>query len=104
MSNIKIVRLATGEELICEVTHLKHTPQTDGAAYILKDVAILIPTQQNSLGLAPFMAYSDASKGMEIDPKFVMFVVDPVQDLKNQYQQMFSKIMTPESSDKKLII
>ena len=94
MSDIKIVRLATGEELLCEVSG-------GPDHYNLKDVAILIPTQQNSLGLAPFMAYSDAPKGMSIASNFIMFIVDPVQDLKNQYQTMFSKVVT---QDKKIII
>jgi hypothetical protein len=90
MSDIKIVRLSTGEELIATV-------KTDGDTHNLKDVAILIPTQQNSLGLAPFMAYSDAAKGMNVNDQFVMFIVDPVQDLKAQYQQMFNKVLTPDS-------
>lgn len=88
MSEIKIVRISTGEELICEVSG-------GPDHYTLKDVAILIPTQQNSLGLAPFMAYSDAPKGMSIPGNFVMFMVDPVEDLKAQYQTMFGKIATP---------
>jgi hypothetical protein len=94
MSDIKIARLSTGEELLATV---KET--TTG--YNFSDVAILIPTQQNSLGLAPFMAYSEAAKGMDIDKSFVMFMVDPVNDLKNQYQSMFNKVVTP---DKKIII
>jgi len=98
MSYIKIVRLATGEELICE---LSGGPDFCQANFTLKDVAILIPTQENSLGLAPFMAYSEAPKGMTIASNFVMFVVDPVDGLKKQYQQMFSKVITP---DKKIII
>ena len=96
MANIKIVRISTGEELIADVK------ESDGKI-ILTDVAILIPTQQNQLGLAPFMAYSDASKGFDINTSMVMFMVDPVQDLQNQYQQMFSKIVTP-SNDKKIIM
>jgi len=96
MANIKIVRISTGEELIADVK------EADGKI-ILTDVAILIPTQQNQLGLAPFMAYSDASKGFDINTSMVMFMVDPVQDLQNQYQQMFSKIVTP-SNEKKIIM
>ena len=91
MADIKIVRLATGEELICEVSG---GPEH----YTLKDVAILIPTQQNSLGLAPFMAYSDAPHGMTVGGQFVMFMVDPVEGLLKQYQTMFSKVITPKSS------
>ena len=95
MSDIKIVRISTGEELLCTVDSSNKDHLT------LSDVAILIPTQANSLGLAPFMAYSDAKDGMEIPRSYVMFMVDPVETLKKQYQTMFSKIITNES---KLII
>lgn len=54
MSDIKIVRISTGEELLCTVDSSNKDHLT------LSDVAILIPTEANSLGLAPFMAYSDA--------------------------------------------
>jgi len=95
MSDIKIVRISTGEELLCTVDSSNKDHLT------LSDVAILIPTQANSLGLAPFMAYSDAKDGMDIPRSYVMFVVDPIEDLKKQYQSMFSKIIT---NDSKLII
>ena len=64
MDNIKIVRLTTGEELICST-------KVSSTGYTLKDVAILIPTQNNQLGLAPFMAYSDAKDGIETQSKNV---------------------------------
>jgi hypothetical protein len=95
MSDIKIVRISTGEELLCTVDSSNKDHLT------LSDVSILIPTEANSLGLAPFMAYSDAKDGMEIPRSYVMFMVDPVETLKKQYQTMFSKIITNES---KLII
>jgi hypothetical protein len=95
MSDIKIVRISTGEELLCTVDSSNKDHLT------LSDVAILIPTEANSLGLAPFMAYSDAKDGMEIPRSYIMFMVDPVETLKKQYQTMFSKIITNES---KLII
>ena len=95
MSDIKIVRISTGEELLCTVDSSNKDHLT------LSDVAILIQTEANSLGLAQFMAYSDAKDGMEIPRSYVMFMVDPVETLKKQYQTMFSKIITNES---KLII
>lgn len=88
--SVQIVRLSTGEELIAHVD--------DGPVkYKLSDVAILIPTQENSLGLAPFMAYGKF-KELKLDPKDVMFMIDPVDGLLSQYQQMFQKIVTPSSS------
>lgn len=88
--NIKIVRLTTGEELIATVTETM-----DESKVTLSDVAILIPTQSNSLGLAPFMAYSNAADGLNVSMQYIMFIVDPVDGLKKQYQNMFSKIITP---------
>ena len=94
-SEIKIMRLSTGEELICTVS--TESTSSRGELYHLTDIAILIPTEQNSLGLAPFVPYSTApTKGVTIAEKDVMFVTDPVNDLKNQYQNMFSKVMTPD--------
>lgn len=94
-SEIKIMRLTTGEELICDAE--SQTTSSRGVVYTIKDIAILVPTESNSLGLAPFVPYSTAStKGVEIGEKDVMFVTDPIDDLKKQYQNMFSKVMTPD--------
>ena len=46
------------------------------------------------------MGYStayDSKEGMGVEDKFIMFVVDPVETLKKQYQTMFAKIFTPPS-------
>ena len=91
MSNIQIVRLTSGEELIADVTI-----QTDG--YLLSDVAILIPTQQNQLGLAPFMAYGVPKDGIFFKNEHIMFLIEPVDGLRQQYQTMFGKVITPPTS------
>ena len=88
MSNIQITRLSTGEELISIAEK-----QPDG--YLLKDIAILIPTQANSLGLAPFMAYGVSPGGIHIKDKDIMFTMDPIDGLKQQYQTMFGQVITP---------
>lgn len=85
--SVKIVRLITGEELICTID------SDDGITYSISDVAILIPTQQNSLGLAPFLAYANYTK-LDLKHSQVMFVLDPVDELANQYRTMFGKIHT----------
>jgi hypothetical protein len=102
MSNIKIIRLSSGEELISTVKYQSDEDDLNADTLLmLEDTAVLIPTQQNQLGLAPFMPYSDAVKRVAIMGKDVMFVVDPVSELKQQYQEMFKKVVTP---DKKIII
>ena len=93
-SEIKIMRLVTGEEIICDVS--TESSSRYGVVYNIKDVAILIPTEANQLGLAPFVPYSTASvDGITLAEKDVMFVTKPINDLRKQYQNMFSKLMTP---------
>ena len=91
MSDIQIVRLTSGEELIADVI-----TQTDG--YLLSDIAILIPTQQNQLGLAPFMAYGVPKDGIFFKNEHIMFLIEPVDGLRQQYQTMFGKVITPTTS------
>jgi hypothetical protein len=89
MSNsIKVVRLNSGEELICNV--LKIT----GTSYEIDDVAVLIPTESNNLGLAPFMAYCNPEP-LTLKESDVMYLRTPVDGLLKQYTTMFSKIFTP---------
>lgn len=91
MTTVQIIRLSTGEELIAEVKDM-------AGGYGLTDVAILIPTEANSLGLAPFMAYSTVGEdGLVLREKDVMFITKPVPPLEDQYKSMFSKIITPDS-------
>lgn len=97
MSDLKVIRLTTGEELLAEIATI------DGAFYRLMDIAILYPTESGSLGLAPFMGYADLTEGLDLDPKDVMFVAPPIADLAAQHGKMFpkSQILTP---DQKIIV
>lgn len=97
MSDLKVIRLTTGEELLAEIATI------DGTFYRITDIAILYPTDSGSLGLAPFMGYADLTEGLDLDPKDVMFVAPPITDLAAQHAKMFpkSKILTP---DQKIIV
>jgi ABC-type multidrug transport system permease subunit len=92
--SIAVLRLNSGEELICNVTEIsaKH--------YTVDDVAVLIPTESNNLGLAPFMAYCKAEP-LVLKERDVMYIREPVEGLLKQYKNMFGKIFTPT---KKIIL
>ena len=48
----------------------------------------------------PFMPYTKASDGVEIDMKWIMFMVDPVDEMVEQHRNATSQIAIP---DKKII-
>lgn len=81
--SVKIVRLSSGEEIVCSC-------EVDGDIYKIKKPAILIPTGKGTLGLMPWLAYADLSENtIEIDKKFVVFMIEPQNDLLNEYNTAF---------------
>jgi hypothetical protein len=96
-NEIKLVRLTSGEELI---TRLAKTTEGD---WVAKDITVLIPTQSNSLGLAPFMPYTKITEeGVTLRDKDIMFITEPVEELTARYNEIHGNIVTPPS--KKIII
>ena len=90
MSEVKIVRLTTGEELVAKVTETKDS-------VTLKKPAILIPAGKDQLAFGQWLPYGDISDGITIDKQDVIFIVDPIAELANQYSSSFgSGLVVPE--------
>lgn len=84
MSEVKLVRLKSGEELIG-----KHTINEDGTDHLDSPV-ILVPTGEGSVGLMPYMPYTNvADSGLDLPEDFVLFVLEVHTELKNHYNTQF---------------
>ena len=82
---MKLVRLSSGEEVIGKVVENENSITiTDGYS--------LIPAGEGKIGFMPFMAYTKAKDGITIDNKFVLFIVDPVDQIVDQVREMDSGI------------
>ena len=82
MKMTKLLRLTSGEEILCDV----NLNGIDTDTIIITDPIILIPAGEGKIGFMPFMPYTEAKDGLEIDQKFVMFMVDPVPSLLKQHK------------------
>ena len=81
--NINIVRLTTGEEIVCQLTIVDNAGQI---SYNIKEAAILIPNPVDGrLMFGRWLPYVKSDGGIVIDSKFVMFIVEPTEDLKQHY-------------------
>ena len=90
MSEPQIVRLSTGEEIVAKVTENEDS-------YTLKSPAILIPAGRDQLAFGQWLPYSDISDGLTISKQYVIFIVEPMTELANQYSTMFgSGLVVPE--------
>ena len=103
MSDIKLVRLTSGEELLAKVKQnvLKDAyGQGETVSYILKKPAILIPAGKDQLAFGQWLPYADIEEGIEIPSQFVIFVTDPIDELLNQYNTSFgSGIVIPTKGE-----
>ena len=86
---IKLLRLVSGEELIAEVVNSSED------SYTLKDAIVMIQAGEGRIGFLPFVPYTEAKDGISIRKQDVMFVVDPIEDLIDQFRQARSGISTP---------
>lgn len=96
MSEVKILRLTSGEELIGKVT------QSDNL-YNIKKAYILIPMGQGQIGFAPYMPYTKAEDGIDIPDMHVMFALQPMIEMENQYTSAISGLVTAPAGMNKIL-
>jgi hypothetical protein len=99
MSNIKIVRLLTGEDLLCKVL-----PSFGEVVRIENPVRIIVmpmdprmqhdPKRAPQVALAPYAEFS-SDKEFTIDKSHVVCIMEPVKEFAAQYQAMFSGLILP---------
>lgn len=93
---IKIIRFNNGEEIIGDM-------KTNGDYITCINPAqiVMVPSQiqgQTSMALAPFMPYTK-TKSFEFHVNNIMTFAEPIEQLYNQYNQIFgSGLIVPPSS------
>lgn len=94
--NLRIVRLHSGEEILCRVeeTH-------DGL--ILHKGMILIPDVNGSLGFQVFMPYSKAFNGLFVPFTYIAYNVEPDETLASHYETNVEDKPMIAVPDKKII-
>ena len=85
---MKLVRLSSGEEVIGKVRESENS-------IVIEDGYSLIPAGEGKIGFMPFMAYTKAKEGILIDRRFVVFVVEPLEELVDQIRQMETGLTVP---------
>jgi len=87
---MKLVRLSSGEEVIGKVVD-------NGSDVTITDGYSLIPAGEGKIGFMPFLAYTKAKDGITIPKNFIVFTVDPVDELVDQVRQMDTGLVAPKN-------
>jgi len=90
--NTKLVRIM-GEDVICDLLE-------DNNSYVEFSqpiVAVPLPQEQGGrIGFAPWSPLmSESVESIRVDKKHVVYVSDINDDMKQQYEQLFNRVITP---------
>tara|TARA_B110000858_G_scaffold129905_1_gene147674 strand:+ start:143 stop:463 length:321 start_codon:yes stop_codon:yes gene_type:complete len=98
MSNLQIVKLSSGEELLGKVSDL----ELDGRQLIqIEQPAVVMiqshPTEEGkfNVALAPYAPYADKNL-VSIMPQHVVALMAPVNNIIEEYNRIYSKIAMPK--------
>ena len=93
MSDVKVIRLSTGEDVIAKVDI------NSGSNIKLDKPFVIIPQQMGpgkpvQLMMSLYNAFGKGEK-VEVAKDKVVFMTEPKDEIKNSYEQNTSKIITP---------
>lgn len=94
--NVKLLKLANGEELIAEVL------DNSGAVVLIKNPVriVVMPSKADpktpSVGLAPWAEFSE-DREIVLDKNHVLCIMNPITEFINQYNSIFGGIVLPSS-------
>lgn len=90
MSDPKIVRLVTGEELLCKITDSNENHVT------IENPLIILPSADGKIQFLPYMAYADF-KTLPLRTQDIMFVVNPSSRMADKFLEATSGIITNDT-------
>lgn len=93
--NTKLIRMKSGEDVICDV--LEQTTET----LTIANAIVAVPAGQGQLGFAPWSPLSNDKDTLTIKESYTVYITVPNDNVKQQYESLFSTVITPS---KKLIV
>ena len=92
----RLVRVSSGEDVICNVLAIEDDYIT------VSDTIVAVPTGEGQIGFAPWSPLLKESEELSIQMTHVLYISFPNDNIREQYERMFSSVLTPP--EKKLIL
>lgn len=87
--SIKLIRLTSGEEVLAKITD-----ESNDSITFEKPIA-LYAAEEGKIGFMPYIPYTKAEDGLTVKNTHVLFTVDPVDQILDQYKEATGAIVTP---------
>ena len=98
MINVKLFRIATGEEVVAELV------SQDDNFVTVKNGLVVLPSPDGRVGFAPWASVIDKTiPDLIIAKNHIVYIAEVDEQVKNKYNEIYgSKLVTP--GEKKLIL
>lgn len=90
--NLQVIRLLNGEEIIGEV---EKGIVNLGYTSVKRPMVILFDANTNNLMIRPWAIFTQQDATYDLNNTTVVFAAEPIDELKNLYQQALGKLITP---------
>lgn len=95
MSNVKLIRMQSGEDVVAEIVNEK----LDSETTVIKNAIVAVPTSQGQLGFAPWAPILHKSKNdIEVKNSFIVFIAEVDENVANQHKKMYGGVITKSQS------
>jgi len=91
MTDVKLIRLSSGEDVVATVL------SKDGNVTTLKDAIVAIPTSQGQIGFAPWSPIiSKDNPNIDVSNDHIVYVAEADSSVLEQYNTMFGLVIAPK--------
>jgi len=92
--NVKLIKMQSGEDVVCELI------REEGDRLVICNPVVMVP-QGQTVGFAPWSPFlHDDVKELAIRESYTVYVTEAKPAVVENYQQIFSKIITPQGAGK----
>ena len=95
--NVKLIRMWSGEDVVADLI------SENEDSVVITNPIVAIPSGQGHIGFAPWSPIHKAEgTEIEVTKKYVVYITDTKDEIIEQYNEMYSSVVTP--SKKRLIL
>lgn len=91
MSNLRILRMTTGEDVLAKVEQVEEH-------YHLTKAVTIVPNQNQSVNFIPYSPFTEKDAPIRVHQSSVIFKEKPAHEFEQHHAQMFGEIVTNNQS------
>lgn len=94
--NVKLIKMQSGEDVVADLL------REDGDRLVIANPIVMVPQRDGQVGFAPWSPFldEDAAKVLSIRESYTVYVSEPKAAVIENYEGIFSPIITPHSAGK----